>query len=87
MDGTDKIDEILQWGNLKTSIIKVRDFASPLRLAEYLLWLSQNEIEYNKFLRWKYEGFAFPKEYYESKLGEWWEGFPSVLSCVYEASE
>ena len=74
--GTDKIDEILQWGNLNQSIIKVRDFKSPQQLAKYLLWLSQNETEYNKFLKWKYEGFNFPKEYYSSKIGQWWDGGP-----------
>jgi hypothetical protein len=74
--GTDKIDEILQWGNLKQSVIKVRDFRSPRQLAQYLTWLSQNETEYNKFLKWKYKGFEFPKEYYSSNIGEWWEGGP-----------
>lgn len=74
--GTDTIDEILQWGNLNQSIIKVRDFKSPRQLAKYLLWLAQNETEYNKFLKWKYEGFNFPKEYYSSKVANWWEGGP-----------
>ena len=77
--GTDKIDEVLQWGNLKKSVIKVRDFKSPRKLADYLLWLSQNETEYNRFLKWKYEGFNFPKEYYNSKIGVWWERGP--LHC------
>ena len=74
--GTDKIDEILKWGYLNYSVIKVKNFNSPQKLAEYLLWLSQNEIEYNKFLQWKYKGFNFPKDYYSSKIGEWWEGGP-----------
>ena len=74
--GTDKIDEVLQWGNLKKSVIKVRDFKSPRKLADYLLWLSQNETEYNRFLKWKYEGFKFPKEYYNSKISVWWERGP-----------
>lgn len=74
--GTDKIHEVLQWGNLKHSVIKVQDFASPKALADYLLWLSENEVEYNKFLTWKYEGFGFPMEYYQSPIGQWWEGLP-----------
>ncbi|XP_028400973.1 alpha-(1,3)-fucosyltransferase 11-like [Dendronephthya gigantea] len=74
--GTDTIDEVLKWGNLKTSVIKVRDFKSPRQLAKHLLWLSRNEAEYNKFLKWKYEGFNFPREYYESRIAEWWEGSP-----------
>ena len=32
--GTDKIDEVLWWGNLKHSVIKVEDFPSPKKLAE-----------------------------------------------------
>ena len=74
--GTDKIDEVLQWGNLKHSIIKVKDFPSPRKLAEYLLYLSGNEAEYNKYLKWKYEGFKFPPEYYKTAVGEWWDGLP-----------
>ncbi len=74
--GTDRIDEILQWGNLNQSFIKVSDFKSPRELAKYLLRISQNETEYNRFLKWKYEGFKFPKEYYNSTIGEWWEGGP-----------
>ena len=72
--GTDGIDEVLKWGNLQHSVIKVKDFASPKALAEFLLKLAENETEYNKYLKWKYEGFQFPKEYYESAIGEWWDG-------------
>ncbi|XP_028407901.1 alpha-(1,3)-fucosyltransferase 11-like [Dendronephthya gigantea] len=74
--GTDKIDEVLKWGNLNKSVIKVKDFTSPKALAEYLLRLSQDEKEYNKYLKWKYEGFQFPKEYYTSPIGQWWDGLP-----------
>ena len=74
--GTNKIDEVLQWGNLKHSIIKVNNFASPVKLAEYLQYLARNETEYNKYLKWKYEGFQFPKEYYTSAIGQWWDGLP-----------
>ena len=38
--------------------------------------LSQNEEEYNKYLKWKYEGFQFPREYYDSAIGQWWDGLP-----------
>ena len=74
--GTDSIDEVLKWGNLQHSVIKVKDFASPKALAEFLLKLAKNEKEYNKYLKWKYEGFQFPKEYYESPIGQWWDGLP-----------
>lgn len=47
----------LQWGNLKHFVIKVQNFKSPQKLANYLARLSTNETEYNKFLKWKYEGF------------------------------
>ena len=74
--GTDRIDEVLKWGNLQHSVIKVKDFASPKALAEFLLKLAKNETEYKKYLKWKYEGFQFPKEYYESPIGQWWDGLP-----------
>ena len=74
--GTDKIDEVLQWGNLNHSVIKVKDFSSPQKLAEYLHFLAGNETEYNKYLKWKYEGFKFPDEYYKSPIGQWWDGLP-----------
>ena len=74
--GTDRIDAVLQWGNLKHSIIKVKDFSSPKALAEFLTKLSKNETEYNEYLKWKYEGFQFPKEYYDSPIGQWWDGLP-----------
>ena len=74
--GTDGIDEVLKWGNLQHSVIKVKDFASPKALAEFLLKLAENETEYNKYLKWKHEGFQFPKEYYESPIGQWWDGLP-----------
>ena len=74
--GTDKIDEVLPWGNLRHSVIKVSDFSSPKKLAKYLLRLARKETEYNKYLRWKYEGFQFPVEYYKSPIGQWWDGLP-----------
>ena len=74
--GTDDIDEVLKWGNLNHSIIKVKDFTSPKALAEFLVKLSQNETEYNTYLKWKYHGFQFPKEYYDSAIGQWWDGLP-----------
>ena len=74
--GTNKIDEILKWGNLEHSVIKVKDFKTPKVLADYLHYLAGNEKEYNTYLRWKYEGFNFPSEYYNSAIGQWWEGLP-----------
>ena len=74
--GADGIDEVLKWGNLQHSVIKVKDFASPKALAEFLLKLAKNEKEYNKYLKWKHEGFQFPKEYYKSPIGQWWDGLP-----------
>ena len=55
--GTDKLDEFLP-GNLRNAVIKVRDFKSPHQLADYLLYLSKNETEYNKFLDWKWKGIG-----------------------------
>ena len=54
---TDKLDEFLP-GNLKHSVIKVRDFKSPKHLADYLKRLSNNEIKYNKYLEWKWKGYG-----------------------------
>lgn len=54
---TDKLDEFLP-GNLRSSVIKVRDFKSPRHLADYLKFLSNNEAEYNKYLEWKRKGFG-----------------------------
>ena len=54
---TDKLDEFLP-GNLRSSVIKVRDFESPRLLADYLKHLSNNESEYSKYLKWKREGFG-----------------------------
>ena len=52
---TDKLDEFLP-GNLRHSVIKVRDFRTPKDLSDYLKYLSRNETEYNKYLSWKLEG-------------------------------
>jgi len=50
---TDKLDEFLPGLYLNHSVIKVQNFATPLLLAEYLKYLSNNETEYNKYLEWK----------------------------------
>lgn len=55
--GTDKLDEFLP-GNLRHSVIKVRDFKSPKLLAEHLKYLLNNETEYNKYLDWKRTGIG-----------------------------
>ena len=54
--GSDKIDELMV-GNLREAFIKVKSFKTPKLLAEYLKSLSQNEALYNRYLKWKYEGF------------------------------
>ena len=46
---------IKDWAPLN-SIIVVEDFKSPKQLAEYLLYLDQNDSEYEKFLKFKTEG-------------------------------
>lgn len=55
------------------SIIKLEDFESYEKLAEYLKFLDQNDAEYEKYLEWKkhpYSGnFKKIKEYvkYDSR--------------------
>ena len=44
---TDKLDEFLP-GNLRYSVIKVRDFKSPKHLVDYPKVLDMNETEYKK---------------------------------------
>ena len=55
--GTDKLDDFLP-GNLKHSVIKVRDFKNPKHLADYLKRLSNNENTYSKYLEWKWKGYG-----------------------------
>ena len=74
--GTAKIHEFLP-GNLRDSIIEVRDFGTPKDLATYMKKLATNESAYNKFLKWKYQGFQFPTSYANSSIGRLWEnGLP-----------
>ena len=40
----------------QNSIIVAEEFKSPKQLAEYLLYLDQNDLEYEKFLKFKTEG-------------------------------
>ena len=54
---TDKLDEFLP-GNLRQSVIKVRDFRTPKDLSDYLKYLSTNETEYNNYLTWKSKGIG-----------------------------
>ncbi|KAK3728196.1 hypothetical protein QZH41_004911 [Actinostola sp. cb2023] len=70
--GTEKVNELLG-GNLQNSIIKVRDFATPKKLAEYLLLVSNNEPLYNGYLKWKYEGFHFPESFLVTPQGRAWQ--------------
>ena len=68
--GTDKVDEFMP-GNLRTSIIKVKDFQTPKHLADYLTYLSHNETAYNKYLEWKYKGFG---DISDTVIGKFWLG-------------
>ena len=65
---TDKIYEFLP-GNLKNSIVNVRDFKSPQELAERLKFLMNNETEYNKYLEWKTKGLGYIDD---TVIGKYW---------------
>ena len=65
---TDKIYEFLP-GNLKNSIVNVRDFKSPQKLAERLKFLMNNETEYNKYLEWKTKGLGYIDD---TVIGKYW---------------
>ena len=66
---TDKIDEFLPGPYLNHSVIKVRDFATPQLLANYLKYLSNNETEYNKYLEWKWKGYG---NISGTAIGDYW---------------
>ena len=66
---TDKLDEFLPGPYLNHSVIKVRDFATPQLLANYLKYLSNNETEYNKYLEWKWKGFG---DITGTAIGDYW---------------
>ncbi|XP_067048151.1 alpha-(1,3)-fucosyltransferase 10-like isoform X1 [Acropora muricata] len=67
--GTDKVDEFLP-DNLRNAVIKVRDFKSPRHLADYLLYLSGNETQYNSFLDWKWKGIG---NVTGTTIGNYWQ--------------
>ncbi|XP_066928413.1 4-galactosyl-N-acetylglucosaminide 3-alpha-L-fucosyltransferase 9-like [Clytia hemisphaerica] len=67
--GTDKIDQFLP-GNLKNSIIRVSDFSSPKKLADYLKYLSGNETAFNEYLKWKEIGIG---DMSNTTIGRWWK--------------
>ena len=69
---TNKMDQLLP-GRLRQSVILFRDFETPKKLADYLLYLSNNPTEYNKYLEWKEAGFNMPSSYYDSCLGMFWD--------------
>ncbi len=79
--GTEKIDMFLP-GNLNTSVIKVKDFKTPRHLAMYLKYLSKNEKEYTKYVRWKYEGLKFPTTYNSTSILHQWESSDTVYCKV-----
>ena len=66
---TDKLDEFLPGPYLNHSVIRVRDFTSPQRLAEYLKYLSNTETEYNKYLEWKWKGYG---DITGTAIGDYW---------------
>ena len=67
--GTDKLDDFLP-GNLKHSVIKVRDFKNPKHLADYLKRLSNNENTYSKYLEWKWKGYG---DISGTVIGDFWK--------------
>lgn len=54
----DKLDEFLFGFYFNCLVIKVCDFKSFELLVEYFKYFSNNEIEYNKYLEWKWEGYG-----------------------------
>lgn len=45
------------------SYIDASDFKSPEHLAKYLLYLSDNKEEYNKYHQWRYNSTSYDEEY------------------------
>ncbi|KAJ7387795.1 hypothetical protein OS493_001139 [Desmophyllum pertusum] len=66
---TNKLDEFLP-GNLRHSVIKVRDFKSPRNLSDYLKYLNFTETEYNKYLEWKWKGIG---NITGTVIGDYWK--------------
>jgi hypothetical protein len=52
--GTPNIDDFAPGAHC---FINVSDFQSPKQLAEYLLWLNNNDEEYQKYFSWKQQPF------------------------------
>lgn len=74
---TEKIDEFLP-GNLKNAIINVRHFKSPKLLADRLKFLMDNELEYNKYLKWKVLGLGNIRD---TVIGKFWSINPIDVWC------
>ena len=53
--GADNVKEFLPADN---AAINIADFASPKELAEYLLYLDQNDEAYEQHLAWKTQGYS-----------------------------
>lgn len=51
------------------SFINVMDFKNPKELADYLLFLSENEEEYNKYHAWRMDSNSFDP-FYLSRLAK-----------------
>ena len=79
--GTAKIREFLP-GYLRDAIIEVRNFQTPKALANYMRKLATDEKAYNRFLRWKYEGFNFAESYANSSIGQFWDSSLPVFCKI-----
>jgi len=53
--GADNVDDYLPGPH---SIIKTADFASPQKLAEFLLQLDKDDAKYNEYFAWKKNGLS-----------------------------
>jgi len=53
--GADNVDEYLPGPH---SVIKTSDFASPQKLAEYLIELDKDDAKYNEYFEWKKKGMS-----------------------------
>jgi hypothetical protein len=46
------------------SFIHIDDFASPAKLANYLLYLNSNDTAYEEYLLWKLDHYLYCSEYF-----------------------
>ena len=62
---------VKEWAPSNRSIIEIDDYASPKDLAQYLLYLDQNDDEYAKYLDYKQTGITNFKLLDAMKTREW----------------